>query len=44
MEWLGMKHTTEDDFEDPDIEPAHPFRRLVLYRLKRQLNSIKDKN
>ena len=33
MEKLGMRHT--EDFEHPRIEPGHPLRRHVLYRLSR---------
>lgn len=33
MAKLGMRHT--EDFEHPRIEPGHPLRRHVLYRLAR---------
>ena len=33
METLGMRHA--GDFEHPRIEPGHPLRRHVLYRLSR---------
>jgi 3-dehydroquinate dehydratase/shikimate dehydrogenase len=36
MEKLGMTHSCADDFDDPDLLAGHPFRRLVLYRLKQQ--------
>jgi ribosomal-protein-alanine N-acetyltransferase len=34
MERLGMTRTPEDDFDHPLIEPGHPLRRHVLYRLR----------
>jgi len=36
MEKIGMIYDPKDDFDDPDFAEGHPFRRLVLYRLKRQ--------
>lgn len=33
MDRLGMTHNPADDFDHPDIEPGHPLRRHVLYRL-----------
>jgi ribosomal-protein-alanine N-acetyltransferase len=33
MEKLGMTHNPADDFDHPSIEPGHPLRRHVLYRL-----------
>ncbi len=33
MEKLGMRYA--EDFEHPRIEPGHPLRRHVLYRLTR---------
>lgn len=35
MERLGMTYDPKDDFDDPDYTDGHPFRRLVLYRLKK---------
>ena len=34
MERLGMTHDHADDFDHPKIEPGHPLRRHVLYRIK----------
>jgi len=34
MEKLGMTHDPADDFDHPRIEPGHPLRRHVLYRLQ----------
>ena len=34
MEKLGMSHDTADDFDNPGLPEAHPFRRQVLYRLR----------
>ena len=36
MEKLGMTHDPADDFDHPGLEPGHPMRRHVLYRLKRR--------
>lgn len=36
MEKLGMSHDPRDDFDHPNLAPAHPLRRHVLYRLRRQ--------
>jgi RimJ/RimL family protein N-acetyltransferase len=33
MRRLGMRHDPADDFDHPSIEPGHPLRRHVLYRL-----------
>lgn len=33
MERLGMTHDPCDDFDHPKIEPGHPLRRHVLYRI-----------
>ena len=33
MRRLGMGHDPADDFDHPAIEPSHPLRRHVLYRL-----------
>ena len=35
MERLGMTRNPEDDFEHPRIEPGHPLRKHVLYRIGR---------
>jgi RimJ/RimL family protein N-acetyltransferase len=35
MEKLGMTHDPADDFDHPRLPEGHPFRRHVLYRLKR---------
>jgi RimJ/RimL family protein N-acetyltransferase len=35
MEKLGMTHDSADDFDHPRLPEGHPFRRHVLYRLKR---------
>lgn len=35
MERLGMRHDPAEDFDHPDIEPGHPLRRHVLYRVTR---------
>ena len=35
MERLGMNHDAADDFDHPKIEPEHPLRRHVLYRIRR---------
>ena len=34
MERLGMTHDSADDFDHPKIEPGHPLRRHVLYRIR----------
>jgi RimJ/RimL family protein N-acetyltransferase len=34
MEKIGMHCNPADDFDHPRIEPGHPLRRHVLYRLK----------
>lgn len=34
MERLGMAHDPEEDFDHPNLPPAHPLRRHVLYRLR----------
>lgn len=33
MQRLGMSHDPLDDFDHPRIDPGHPLRRHVLYRL-----------
>ena len=35
MEKLGMTHNSADNFDHPALEPGHPMRRHVLYRLRR---------
>lgn len=35
MERIGMSRDSADDFDHPRIEPGHPLRRHVLYRMKR---------
>ena len=35
MERIGMTHDPADDFDHPKLPPGHPFRRHVLYRLRR---------
>jgi RimJ/RimL family protein N-acetyltransferase len=37
MERLGMRHDAADDFDHPKVEPGHPMRRHVLYRLTREM-------
>jgi RimJ/RimL family protein N-acetyltransferase len=37
MQRLGMKHDTADDFDHPQISEG-PFRRCVLYRIRRDAN------
>lgn len=34
MERIGMTRDPADDFDHPGIEPGHPLRRHVLYRLR----------
>lgn len=34
MEKLGMSRDPADDFDHPRLEPGHPLRRHVLYRLR----------
>jgi RimJ/RimL family protein N-acetyltransferase len=34
MERLGMAHDPADDFDHPKLDPGHPLRRHVLYRIK----------
>ena len=34
MERIGMSHDPDDDFDHPGIEPGHPLRRHVLYRVR----------
>lgn len=36
MERLGMTRNPAEDFDHPNLEPGHPLRRHVLYRLKRR--------
>jgi ribosomal-protein-alanine N-acetyltransferase len=35
MEKIGMTHDERDDFDHPRIPEGHPFRRHVLYRLRK---------
>lgn len=35
MERLGMTRDAADDFDNPNVEPGHPLRPHVLYRLRR---------
>jgi RimJ/RimL family protein N-acetyltransferase len=35
MQRLGMTRNSADDFDHPRIEPGHPLRRHVLYRIMR---------
>lgn len=35
MKRIGMTRDPADDFEHPNVEPGHPLRRHVLYRMKR---------
>ena len=35
MERLGMSHDAADDFDHPQLEPGHPLRRHVLYRIRK---------
>lgn len=35
MERLGMTHNPADDFDHPNVPAGHPFRRHVLYRLRK---------
>jgi RimJ/RimL family protein N-acetyltransferase len=35
MERIGMSRDSADDFDHPNVEPGHPLRRHVLYRMKR---------
>jgi RimJ/RimL family protein N-acetyltransferase len=35
MEKLGMAHSPGEDFDHPALPEGHPFRRHVLYRLRR---------
>ena len=35
MQRLGLTRRPEDDFEHPRLEPGHPLRPHVLYRMKR---------
>jgi RimJ/RimL family protein N-acetyltransferase len=36
MERLGMTHDAAEDFDHPRLPEAHPLRRHVLYRLRRE--------
>lgn len=36
MQRIGLVHDPADDFDHPKIEPGHPLRRHVLYRLSRK--------
>ena len=33
MRRLGMRHSSEDDFDHPSLPEGHPLRRHVLYRI-----------
>jgi RimJ/RimL family protein N-acetyltransferase len=35
MKRIGMTRDPADDFDHPKVEPGHPLRRHVLYRMKR---------
>jgi RimJ/RimL family protein N-acetyltransferase len=35
MERLGMNHDAVDDFDHPNVPIGHPYRRHVVYRLRR---------
>lgn len=35
MERIGMRYDECDDFLHPGLEPGHPLRKHVLYRLSR---------
>lgn len=35
MEKLGMRRNPEEDFEHPKLEPGHPLRPHVLYRISK---------
>ena len=35
MTRIGMTRDPADDFDHPNVEPGHPLRRHVLYRMKR---------
>ena len=35
MEKIGMVHDPDGDFEHPGLEPGHPLRPHILYRIKR---------
>jgi len=35
MERIGMSRDPADDFDHPNLEPGHPLRRHVLYRMSR---------
>lgn len=37
MERLGMTHDPTDDFDHPNVPVGHPYRRHVLYRLKKSM-------
>lgn len=34
MEKLGMSRDPAGDFDHPEVEPGHPLRRVVLYRIR----------
>jgi RimJ/RimL family protein N-acetyltransferase len=36
MERLGMTHDPADDFDHPNVPAGHPYRRHVLYRLRKR--------
>jgi RimJ/RimL family protein N-acetyltransferase len=35
IERLGMTHDAADDFDHPNVPAGHPYRRHVLYRLRK---------
>ena len=35
MERLGMTHDPADDFDHPNVPAGHPYRRHVVYRLRK---------
>ena len=37
MKKLGMTHSPADDFDHPLLQPGHPLRRHVLYRMARPI-------
>jgi RimJ/RimL family protein N-acetyltransferase len=42
MQRLGMTHDPADDFDHPKLEPAHPLRRHVLYRINKPGLAVGD--
>jgi hypothetical protein len=37
MERIGMRRDVDGDFEHPLLEVGHPYRRHVLYRVRREM-------